>query len=448
MRKLLICALALGGFTASAQAADLSVGSFKDPLPDTISLGGVTVYGTVDVGYVYQEHGYPNSPFFYTGMQYGYRGPRGSQSNITNNALSQSTIGVKVEESLGMGFAAIAKLETGFNPVSGELADACQSILQTFGNPNPAAFGDGGRCGQFLNGEAFGGISNPMYGTLTVGRHNSFTTSGVGKYDPNHGSYAFSLIGYSGGTVAGVGSTETSRWDNSVRYIYQFGPAHAGVMYSNGGDGTSILDNAVSANIGASYRGFSVDGYYTLQKGAVNATGPASATTLAYNISNNEAYAIMAKYVMQIGDGFKDDGAVSKLTFFGGYVHVNMSNPDDTQASYLNQHTIGGYQLTMVAASAGFSTDKVQQTAWAGASYETGPWTFTGAWYHLNQNNYYDGNQNLRAGGDLDWVSGVIDYRFNKHFDVYSGVTWLGDSGAWNHDEDNVIAATGLRLKF
>ena len=54
MRKLLICALALGGFAASAQAADLSVDSMKDPLPDTLTYKGVTIYGTIDVGYAYQ----------------------------------------------------------------------------------------------------------------------------------------------------------------------------------------------------------------------------------------------------------------------------------------------------------------------------------------------------------------------------------------------------------
>jgi len=31
----------------------------KDPLPDTLTYKGVTIYGTVDVGYAYQTNGRP-----------------------------------------------------------------------------------------------------------------------------------------------------------------------------------------------------------------------------------------------------------------------------------------------------------------------------------------------------------------------------------------------------
>ncbi len=33
--------------------------SLKDPLPDTLTWNGITVYGTVDVGYAYQTNGRP-----------------------------------------------------------------------------------------------------------------------------------------------------------------------------------------------------------------------------------------------------------------------------------------------------------------------------------------------------------------------------------------------------
>ena len=83
-----------------------------------------------------------------------------------------------------------------------------------------------------------------------------------------------------------------------------------------------------------------------------------------------------------------------------------------------------------------------------GATYETGRWAFTGAWYHQNQNNFKADNV-LQNGGDLDWISGVIDYKFNKHFDVYGGVSWVDVTGGWagpTHETTNF--ATGMRLKF
>ncbi len=110
---------------------------------------------------------------------------------------------------------------------------------------------DGGRCGQAFNGAAYAGLSNPIYGTLTFGRQSSLVNEGIGTYDPMHGSYAFSLIGYSGGALGGIGEPETTRWDNSVKYLYQYGPVHAAVMYTGGGQDTPMMGNGVGANVGA-----------------------------------------------------------------------------------------------------------------------------------------------------------------------------------------------------
>ena len=56
-------------------------------------------------------------------------------STLNNNALSLSNVGLKIEEHIGYGFLAIGKLETQFNPISGELGDACASLLRTSGQP-------------------------------------------------------------------------------------------------------------------------------------------------------------------------------------------------------------------------------------------------------------------------------------------------------------------------
>ena len=46
---------------------------------------------------------------------------------------------------------------------------------------------------------------------------------------------------------------------------------------------------------------------------------------------NNEAYSVMGKYTFDLGGGFKDEGLPRSSPFFGGYVHMDIGNPDKTQ---------------------------------------------------------------------------------------------------------------------
>jgi predicted porin len=494
VRKLIICALALGGFAASAQAADLGLDSLKDPLPDTLSYKGVTLYGTVDIGYAYQTNGAPQTGSLYTGglnlNMFGAAQNRQAISALSYNGLEQSKIGVKFEEQLGYGFAAIGKIETGFDPGSGMLADACASLVNNNGKATIVrdAGVDGGRCGQALNGPVYAGLSSMTYGTLTVGRQQSLELDAIASYDPMGLSYAFSLIGWSGGSAAGIGDTETARWDNSIKYAYQFGPLHAAAMYGQGADDASIQRDAYGFNLGGAYKGFSVDAVYTKENGAVGMSslgfgsgagqcgaGGVLCPTNALNatITDNEAWSIMGKYTYDLGGGFKDSGPGGRLTAFAGYVHIDMANPQDAVAP--GSYTAGGYQMyTVNNQPFALGSDKILQTAWAGAKYETGPWAFTAAYYHLTQDAFLlnsaagstcaqQTNHNIsvgaagvktgsNCGGNTDTVSGLVDYTFTKHFDVYGGVSWSqvdgGLSSGFIGGLDNTTVMTGMRLKF
>lgn len=481
MKKLLVCALALGGFAAAAQAADLSVDSIKDPLPDTLSYAGVTLYGTVDVGYAYQTNGAPQSNYLYTGgldlNMYGSKQNREAISALSGNGLSQSAVGVKIEENVGMGFVAIAKAETGFNPWSGELANACGSLAQNNGNATTKTWTsglDGSRCGQALNGEVYAGLSNATYGTLKIGRQNSLDLDLMANYDPMALSYAFSLLGFSGGAGPGIGTTETARWDNSLKYIYQYGPVHAAVMYASGNNNSQIQGDAVAGGAGFAWKGFSADVVYSKERGAVSVSTDTSAAAVATDLLNatvtdNEAWTVGAKYTMNVpalfeggykdGCGFKDDCEGAKLTFFGGYQHSDLSNSSvDVVAG---DSTIGGYQFASVTNDPyAPGADRILQTEWAGAKYDLGHWSFTAAYYHLSQDFYRtatvttscSSNAHGNCAGDTNTVSGLVDYTFDKHFDVYTGVAWSNVSGGLSNGFvgglDNTTWMSGLRLKF
>jgi predicted porin len=524
VKRSLLCAIAIGGLTVSAQAADLSLDSVKDPIPDNLTWHGVTVYGVIDVGYGYVSNGNQLSGAFYDGPNYNLFGnslSQGPQSTLTSNALSQSTIGIKIEENIGYGFQAIGKLDTGFNPTSGQLADACEALVEAAvprahnllveaGVPgiiqNIPASADGSRCGQAFNGVAYGGVSSPLYGTLTIGRQNSLVLDGTASYDPMALSYAMSILGYSGTPAAGIGSTETARWDDSIKYVFSYGPVHAAGMYADGSTGdTSIHGYGAGGNVGFTYKGLSVDAFYTYESGAVNGLfgllpgltalngGVVTNNTnqLYYFLSDNSAWTVMGKYTFEFGDalGLKDGGgslkdapapAPYKFTIFGGFNQTQMSNYNGTWLGQLgepNGTTIGGYQLAYL--NNVLLTTRELNTAWAGAKFETGPWAFTAAYYWFGQNSFEEANNifasipALKTGtviggcyhlvnagacaGDINQVSFLIDYTFNKHFDVYTGVSYQAVDGGLAHSfltndpydaTNNTTVVSGLRVKF
>jgi len=533
VRKSVLCALALCGAVASAQAADLSVDSLKDPLPDQLSYKGVTLYGTIDVGGFYATHAMPNSGANYANNQTIFSDKYGSKNlfSLGNNALSQSTIGIKVEEGIGYGFAAIARIETGFNPLSGEIADACASVVRASGQlpGNMEYNGDGSRCGQAFNGEAYAGLSNSSYGTVKVGRNNSLQTDAVLAYDPLAGSYAFSGLGVTASDY--MGGTELARWDNSIKYAYQYGPVHLGLMYANGGADTDIQDHAGSANIGATWRGLSVDGTYTKMYGATAITADnltqISSNAVPVTVTNNEVWSVLGKYSFDAPAlfgaggykdcGFKDDCAPAKFTLSGGFFHVALTNPDRPASEYSYGSTIGGYGIAPITTALSLGSERDLETFFVGGKYETGPWTASVAYYQEHQfaydaivKTYSDtagvaaaahgisgatgvsvsctgtingstttiaqSNANLKTAtpssgtfatgqklfygnntqaancaGDIRMVSGVIDYTFNKHFDVYAGVSFSDIGGGLASGflkDNNTSVTTGMRLKF
>src|ERR1700689_5082012 len=132
-----------GYLTATALGLAMVCGTaqadLKDPLPDSLSLGGVTLYGTVDVGYAYQSHGVPLSSQYVGGLEYQAftttRNFAGSQSTLAESGLEQSKIGVRVSEPIVNDITRVATAETGFNPLSGQLTDACGSIATNSGKP-------------------------------------------------------------------------------------------------------------------------------------------------------------------------------------------------------------------------------------------------------------------------------------------------------------------------
>jgi predicted porin len=442
-----------------AQQAAQPAARAEEPTPPipaddgTLTWKGITLYGAVDIGVGYQSAGTPLNGDYGPGLEYLVsKNSNKSLISLAPNALSYSSVGLKGKEEILPGLSAIFNVQTQFVPTSGAIANGPQSQVDNNGVAlnKQTSNGDSTRAGQaFL--EAYGGLSSPVYGTITLGRQNSLDTDGIIAYDPLGGSNAFSVIGYSG-AWGGGGVTQDTRLAGSVKYRVGVGPVRLAALYQAQGYGDTDQQSSYQFGAGTDFAGFSFDAVFSQVYGA-QTVSPLSAAqfavepanSLAATISDNTAYLLLGKY--NFGEG----------TLYAGYEHIQYDNPDHPLAA--DSSGLGGYLLSVVNNTA-YNENKVLQIGWGGAKYDlTDDLTLTGAYYHEWQNSFATGkltgcgSAKLSSGcsGNLNAVSLVADYRFTKRFDIYDGAMWSEvDGGLANgflHDT-TIDPTIGARFRF
>lgn len=448
----------LGSWSLSGVVAAQTSAPAASSDDESLTWHGITLYGTVDLGLQYQTHGAPINDYFPAGSaDIVQKNSNGSVFGVTPSNMGQSRIGIQGVEPIAGDWSGVFKLETFFNPQSGEISDGLRSIVQNNGRPLAAQTTniDTSVAGQIFQ-QSFLGFSSPTFGTLTFGRQNTLMADGVFRYDPNYASQAFSVIGLSGVT-AGGGDTEDRRLDDSLKYVASFEHlVHLGVNYKFN-QATGGANSVVEADLGGEYAGASIDAYYVRAKDAVT-VGPLSAAqvgllpglgfspsnSLVGTVSDNTSFAVMGLYNL---------GAP---TIFAGYEHIRYANPSSPLPAGFDD--IGGYKLAFVNNTA-FPNDKVLQVFWAGLKYTVVPDVdLTAAYYGYKQNSYgagpsagCSGTQSFTCSGMLDAYSFDAEYRVTKRFDTYAGVMYTGvHNGLANgylHSTD-MNPTIGVRYKF
>jgi predicted porin len=416
---------------------------------DSLTWRGITLYGVVDIGVQYETHGAPFNDYFISGgSDIVQKNSNNSVVGLTSNPMSQSRVGLQGAESLRvLDLSAVFKVETYFNPASGQISNALKSIIQNNGRPLDAQSTniDSSIAGQPFE-QALVGFGSPTYGTITFGRQNTTLADLVAKYDPQQLSYAFSLLGLSG-TPAGGGDTEDRRLDDSIKYSARFfGLLHFGAQYkfqnsgaqSYAGAGSGEAFSAIEVSAGADYAGASADVFYTKVRDAILA-GPLSApqvadlvnyglsrdNSVAGTVSDNASYGAMASY-----DLSATAAGTIPLTIYAAYQHITYMNP--SIALPIGFDDINGYTLGAVNNAAFAKADKILQVYWAGVRYAvTNQLTAALAYYGEKQNAYATG---VDAGcsstivsecsGHLNVASISLDHHLTKRFDAYVGAMW------------------------
>ena len=448
-----------------AMAADLaSKAAYKKaPVDDSLTWHGITLYGLIDMGVTYQNHGAPLSNTAGLGLNYLIsKNSNGSYFGVGPNALSSSFVGLKGKQDIADGLSAVFNLQTAFNPQSGKLSDGLGSIVQNnglaIGQQN--SFADSSRDGQAFNVAAFAGLSSPIYGTLTYGRQSALTSDGVVNYDPMSSSGAFSLIGFQGAT-GGAGDTENRIFDNSFKYLVNFGAFRAAVEAQIRSGAFSAPGNAIEAQVGADYAGLSVDAIFShvtdgVSSAPLTTAQITTAAALGINqgaglvsgtVSDNTSIMLLAKY------------AIGPVKLYSGYEHIQFANPNNplTPGSFIT----GGYSLGAVN-NTNFTTDRILQVFWGGVKYAVRPDVdLSVAYYHEEQNSFQSGAVNVggvcttsafaSCSGQLDAVSFVADYRFAKRFDTYFGIMWSRVANGLANgflQRSSIDPTVGLRFQF
>jgi predicted porin len=422
------------------------------PQDDSLTWNGLTLYGTVDIGIAHLDHGAPLSATYGPGLPFLLQKFNNQPiTSIAPNGLSQSRIGLSGVEPVGGDVSAVFKLETGFQPTSGQLTDGPKSLVLSNGVPlaEQRESGDSSRAGQPFNGAAWAGLQSKTFGTLTYGRQNSLILDDLQKYDPQQQAQAFSPIGYSG-VAGGGGDTEDARLDQSLKYAVQYRFVRFAVLHQFGRadglpGGSDQVD--VGGDVAGNWGALSVDATYAHVSDAVSAApltaaqAAAAPGTLAGTISDNTTWTLQGKY------GWK------QVKFYAGYEHIELANP--ARPIDKGADTIGGYELSTVSNTA-YTDPKIQQFYWVGVRYALTPRIDLSGAYYRNEQNSYKGNgctdrSASSCAGAHNEASLVADYKLTKHFDVYAGLNYSAASGGMASGYLNTAVLSqmgGVRFNF
>nr|WP_217910309.1 porin [Paraburkholderia youngii] len=317
IKKLLISApiLLSGAETAAAQSA-------------------VALYGIVDAGITYRS----NERTSNTGTSQGH-----SNVAVTSGNLSGSRWGLRGKEELGNGLAAIFVLEDGFDITNG-------------------TEGQGGR---LFGRQAFVGLADKQYGSLTMGRQYTSLDDFVGPVAP------VSAIGGFGAHPGDIDDLDqTTRVDNSIKYTSaNYAGFTFGALYGFGGQAGSLK----------SQNTWSVGGSY--------AHGP-----------------------LQMGVGYE-------------HADNSKTGPQDPTSGKWQGTYDGTFNSSI---NEGFASAQSQQVAAAGVTWDFGPAT-VGANYSNVQ--YKAGANSLYSGTATFNIAGLFGmWKVQPHMHLFAGYSYTRGS--------------------
>ena len=301
-----------------------------------------------------------------------------------------SRFGLKGTEDLGGGTSAIFKLENQFQAYSGKLDNSSNTLFQR---------------------NAYVGLSNTQYGTLTLGRQQTPFFDMMGNvYDPMtvgdfwQDSWVYNSIGPFLFT------------NSSIKYTNDIAGLHVEGMYGIGGVTGSNGENSM----------FGLTASYTL--------GPLSAD-VGYQQNDYQGKKFAMTNVSAVY-------AFSTIKLLGGWLHAQ----DNTGLTDADMQQSGAPKLGLV------SPNRIDDSFYVGTQWQaTAPLAITVAGYYDHARNAATLDNTLGVG--INYSATVLaEYSLSKRTEVYGTVDFTRGNGAYLADypgrNNQTGVAIGLRNLF
>lgn len=433
-------ALAAGVAAVLATLAPLAkadVGYNKDGV-------ALEVYGILDAGVGKLEHSYGGSSVFASTVNpYNLNSSPNSFSGIYSGGVSMSRWGIKGETDMGDGMKGFFKFESAIDVNSGQTSNNGQSIFNDTAANGGLTTANGASAidGQAFSRVAYVGMSDALLGSVQIGRTTNFSLDQVAEYDPVQAALLYSPLGFSGGIGGGLGATENTRLDNSVKYENKTAGVDYGYQYKFSGSSNDQTEgSAYVAMLGYSDGPISLKGTYSRTYNTVawatqysNVTAPSS----SLQIEDTSGYMLTGKYKI-------NPDATVKM----GYEFSTISTPSNQNLTTIKSY----YGITLANPAANMSGDQNFGTFWLGGDYKfTQAFDLAVAYYAIDTYHTRDVGKDYTASA----YSILADYNLNKNFDTYAGVMFMSYSGEGLLAQaptlaysSNAMYGVGLRFKF
>jgi general bacterial porin, GBP family len=401
----------------------------------------LSVYGVLDVGFGTLEHSYSSSSVFISGVNpYNLNSSPNSFTGLYGSGISMSRVGIQGSAALGNDWKAFFKVESAVNVLDGVLSDNGQSIYNDLGGLK-SANGASAINGQAFQRAAYVGVSQSRWGSLELGRTTNFSLDQVTQYDPVQAAYLYSPLGFSGGIGGGLGATENTRFDDSVKYENKIGGVSFGAQYKFAGSKNDQgAESAYVAMLAYTSGPVSFKGTYSQTTNTVAwATEFSNVVTPDSNLQIENTKGFMVSGLYNI-----NDNATAKI----GYEYTTVYAPSNQYLTSIQLY----YGITLPNPAQNMSGDQHFGTFWVGGDYKfTRAFDLAAAYYNINTDNSPEIKKEYRA----DAYSVLADYTLTKSFDTYAGVLLMHYSGVALEKKapvlaysDNAMYGVGLRFKF